>query len=114
MDTIKTPVDKLRETADLLSSLIDHVGKDAAPFVTAAVQMLDAGIDRCQKPYQGQAEFLLEILGDLEMVDGLPLPEAAKVARAVLEIAGVIVALNGNPRIREKLEGRGKHEIPQI
>ena len=114
METFKTPAAKMRETADLLSSLTDCVGKDSAVFVAAAVQMLDAAIDRCEKPYKGQAEMLLEILGDLEMVDGLPLPEAARIARATLEIAGVVVALTGNARLREKLESRGNHENPQV
>lgn len=101
-NAIKTPADKLRETADLLGSLTEHVGRDAAPFVVAAVQMLDAAIDRCEKPYKGQAEMLLEILGDLEMVDGLPVPLAGKVARAVAEVNDVVIDLTGNQRLKDK------------
>jgi hypothetical protein len=82
MDVIKTPVDKLRETTDLLTSLTDHVGRDAAVFVVAAIRMLDAAIDRARPGrFSEQAAQVARAAMDLQFIDGLPVPASLTLMR---------------------------------
>lgn len=98
METFKTPAVKLRETADLLSSLTDHVGKDAAVFVAAAVQMLDAAIDRAQPGrFSEQAAEIERAARDLASLDGMPIPASIRLADAVKTLEAVALFLeSGN------------------